>query len=126
MLFTFTAVKQKMKRLVIMCPGGEQSWCKYWRSKVTGSPYVEKKGIPEVIKKELREIFDNLATDELLAKCLHGKTQNNNEALNSLIWKRVPKDVFVGRDTLEMCVCSAVIHFTDGVNGMEHVLNILS
>ena len=22
-----------------MCPSDEQSWCKYWRSKVTGSPF---------------------------------------------------------------------------------------
>ena len=54
-----------------MCPRDEQSWCKYWHSKITGSPYVEKKGIPEVIKKELRDIFDNLAKDELLATTIH-------------------------------------------------------
>ena len=59
-------------------------------------------------------------------RCLHGKTQNNSEALNSLIWKRVPKDVFVGRETVEMGVSSAVIHFNDGVNGMVHVFNILN
>ena len=48
------------------------------------------------------------------------------QALNSLIWKRVPKDVFVGRETVEMGVSSAVLHFNDGVNGMVHVFNILN
>ena len=48
----FTVVKQKMKRLVTICaPRDEQSWCKYWRSKITGSPYVEKKGIPRVYQR---------------------------------------------------------------------------
>ena len=50
----------------------------------------------------------SLSDDNLLQKCLHGKTQNNNESLNGLLWKRCPKDVFVGRVTLELGVASAV------------------
>ena len=45
-----------------------------------------------------------------MAKCLHGKTQNNNESLNGVIW-RCPKDTFVGRGVLETAVSSAVISF---------------
>ena len=77
------------------------------------------------LKALLRPIFDNFAEDELLAKCLHGKTQNNNEALNSLVWKRVPKGVFVGRYIVEIGVSSAVIHFNDGVTGMKQVFSSL-
>ena len=99
-----------------MCPRDVNTWCKYWQSQNNGTRYEEKKGVPETIK-VLRPIFDNFAKDELLAKCLHGKTQNNNEALNSLVWKRVPKDVFVGRYIVEMGVSTAVIHFNDGVTG---------
>ena len=109
----------------IMCPRDVNTWCKYWQSQNNGTPYEEKKGVPETIKVLLRPIFDNLAKDELLAKCLHGKTQNNNEALNSLVWKRVPKDVFVGRYIVEMGVSSAVIHFNDGVTGMKQVFSSL-
>ena len=93
------------------------TWCKYWQSQNNGTRYEEKKGVPETIKVLLRLIFDNLAKDELLAKCLHGKTQNNNEALNSLVWKLVPKDVFDGRYIVEMGVSSAVIHFNDVITG---------
>ena len=53
-------------------------------------------------------VFVSLSDDNLLQKCLHGKTQNNNESLNGLLWKRCPKDVFVGRVTLELGVASAV------------------
>ena len=63
-----------------------------------------------------------LSSDELLSKCLHGKTQNNNESLNGIIWKRCPKDIYVGRTTLAMGVASAVISFNDGACG---ILNIM-
>ena len=32
-----------------------------------------------------------LLSDELLSKCLHGKTQNQNESFNATIWERLPK-----------------------------------
>ena len=68
-----------------------------------GDTFEEKDGLPESIKKILRSIFDDLGNDNLLGKCLHGMTQNNNESLNGVVWKRVPKDIYVGRETLESC-----------------------
>ena len=47
-------------------------------------------------------------------KCLDGKTQNNNESINNLIWKICPKDVYVGRTVLEIGTASAVINFNEG------------
>ena len=54
-------------------------------------------------------------------KCLHGKTQNANEALNNLIWTKCPKNVYVEREVLEMGVCSAIIIFKDGACGTLNV-----
>lgn len=45
---------------------------------------------------------------------VHGKTQNQNEALNGLVWQRVSKETYVGRDTLELGLYDAVAHFTMG------------
>ena len=59
---------------------------------------------------------------KLLETCLHGKRQNCNQALDAFIWKRLPKDVFVGPYVLEMGVCSAIINFNSGTNG---ILNFL-
>ena len=61
-----------------------------------------------------------------MQKCLHGKTQNNNESLNGLIWKRCAKNVFLGRVTLELSVASAVIAFNDGLSGIIEVFNKLN
>ena len=67
-----------------------------------------------------------MSDDNLLQKCLHGKTQNNNESLNSLIWKGCPKDAFVDCVTLELDVASAVIAFNDGLSGIIEVFNKLN
>ena len=64
----------------------------------------------------------NLSSDQLLSKCLHGKTEDNNESLNGVIWKRCPEDIYVGRTTLTMGVASAVISFNDGAYGIQNVL----
>ena len=62
-----------------------------------------------------------LSDDELLKKCLHGKIQNTNESLNGVIWKKCPKDVYVGRTTLEMGVHSAIISSNCGASSILDV-----
>ena len=49
-----------------------------------------------------------------LRKCLHGKTQNQNESFNGFIWRRTPKDRFVKMTTFELAVYDAVAHFNIG------------
>ena len=53
------------------------------------------------------------------------QTQNSNKAINSVIWKRCPKDVFVGRQTLELGVSSAVISYNDGASGLLNVFHLI-
>ena len=84
--------------------------------------------VPEAIKillyssdPSVKTIFRDLSDDELLSKCLHNYTQNQNEALNGIIWKKCPKGVFVKRDAIEIGLCSALINFNEGVHGIEVV-----
>ena len=51
-----------------------------------------------------------LSEDALLEKCLHGKTQNQNEFFNGMIWQ----DVCVNAATFEMGVYDALSHFNLG------------
>ena len=97
-----------------------KTWCKYWNS--SKKNITSSMSIPPWIKTLILPIIQDLQADELLKKCLHGETQNGNEALNSLIWSRVPKNNFVGKNVLEMGVHSAVIHYNDGANGVLNVL----
>ena len=43
-------------------------------------------------------------------------TQNANESVNNLIWTRVPKNIFVSKNTLEFCVFEAIDSFNNGNN----------
>ena len=70
-------------------------------------------------------IYRDLSNETLLEKCLHGYTRNDNEAINSVIWKKCPKDVFVSKKILEIAVASATIEFNGGSNGLKSVFNDL-
>ena len=48
-----------------------------------------------------------------------------NEAFNHILWQKCPKEVFVGRDTLEISLYSAIINFNDGFSGIKDVLRTL-
>ncbi|GFW54220.1 uncharacterized protein TNCV_1559981 [Trichonephila clavipes] len=97
-----------------LCPLGEDSWCGYNRSIVTGEFYIHKHSLPESILLKVKKVFRDLTEKDLLKKCLHGRTQNPNESFNKCIWERIPKTVFVGIKTLKFGVMDAVICFNDG------------
>ena len=63
-----------------------------------------------------------MSDDNLLSKCLHGSTQNVNEALNKIIWNKCPKQVFVERKMLKIGVYFAILEYNDGAFGIQNVL----
>ena len=111
------------------CPQKADGWCKWQSDTITGlQTYQPRANLPLSIKDILWSsdsskptIFRDLSNDRLLSKCLHNFTQNQNEALNSIIWKKCPKNIFVKRDIIEMGVCSALINYNDGTQGICNV-----
>ncbi|XP_046680753.1 uncharacterized protein LOC124367720 [Homalodisca vitripennis] len=97
-----------------LCPQGEKSWCKYNKAKAEGKMYEHKNNLPEPIMQAIKPIFKALIDPNLLKKCTHGKTQNVNESVNSVIWTRIPKNNFVTLQTLEFGVFEAVASYNDG------------
>lgn len=108
-----------------LCPKGADSWCGYQKAKESGLIYHHKHSLPEPVLNEIKPIFRDLSDPVLLSKCLHGGTQNTNESFNHCIWERLPKNVFVGLNTLKVGVLDAVICFNDGVIGRLEVLRNL-
>ena len=45
--------------------------------------------------------------------------------MNSVIWKRYPKDIYVSKRFLELSLNSAIISFNDGFQGVLKVFKIL-
>lgn len=104
-----------------LCPAGADSWCKFNKGKVTGVNYNHPHSLPRAIMDEIKPIFRDLAHPDLLKKCLHGRTQNPNECVNS----RIPKTVFVGINTLHFGVFDAVATFNQGNDTKCQVLQSL-
>jgi hypothetical protein len=98
------------------------SWCGYKRSQVTGEQYTHKHPLPQVVLNAMRKIYTDLTRPDLLKKCLSGKSQNNNESLNSLPWKEVPKTTFCGKETFQIALFNSVLQFNGGFSAKTKVL----
>ena len=61
----------------------------------------------------------------MMSSDLHGQTQNPNEALNQIIWNKIPKQVCVVRMVLEIGINSAIIEYNDGAAGVFDVLQFV-
>ncbi|KAI0232040.1 hypothetical protein LSAT2_017638 [Lamellibrachia satsuma] len=82
----------------------DDAWFKY---SLDPDNFKHKHGLPEAIVQLIEPIYDDLSDATLLS------TQNNNECLNKLIWDRCSKEVFVGPQTVEEAVYSAIGQFND-------------
>ncbi|GBN41912.1 hypothetical protein AVEN_227711-1 [Araneus ventricosus] len=104
---------------------GSDSWCGFNKSLVSGEKYFHKHSLPEPVLLATKRVFRELADKKLLSKCIHGQTQNPNESFNNCVWERIPKNTFVGINTLKIGVMDAVLCFNDGVYSRTEVLKNL-
>ena len=102
------------------CPGGQNSWCFYNRAiaRDEKKPKHDSGNMKTVLREDvvtkIMPVYQRLASEELLKRCTMGKTQNANESLHSVIWRKCPKEVFVSRKRLEVAVISAISEFNMG------------
>ena len=109
------------------CPPGKDSWCKYQKDMFFGTnTYDRAKCIPFVFRGELKPIFNRLSSQELLQSCSKGLTQNQNESLNSVLWAKCSKRVFVGKDRFTIAVCEAITTFNDGARSTQSLFEKLN
>ncbi len=105
------------------CPDGPDTWRRY-KQDLANKTKIHKPGpgLPDNITALIKPTYTRLSDDDLLKKCLDGKTQNQNESLNGMIWNRLPKTVFVGADVLNFGAYDAVAHFNIGNKAAENIL----
>ena len=97
------------------CPDGINSWCRYKQDKANNtSTYKPGTGLPLSVVSHLKPIYIDLSQEEVLKKCLHGKTQNQNESFNGMRWQRLSKTKYVSLTQLELGVYDAVSNFNIG------------
>ncbi|GFT38933.1 uncharacterized protein TNCV_388011 [Trichonephila clavipes] len=104
------------------CPVGPDSWCKYQQAVSKDKIYIDKsKGLPPNLINIIKPTYMKLCDQNLLAKCLQGKIQNS-ECFNGILWKFIPKDVFVSLTILRLGGYMAVIQFNKRFQGLIDVL----
>ena len=109
-----------------LCPPGEHSWCGYQRDLARGtSDYEHTHPLPAAVADAIYPVFEALSDKDLLGRCLHGGTQNRNEAINALIWQRATKETHSGLPTVELAGYLTVSHFNNGATSIKCVLKEL-
>lgn len=108
-----------------LCLLGGDSWCKYNRAAANGLPCPEHTySIPTEVMTVIKPVYQDLCSPNLL-RCLHGNTQNCNEASNNVIWSRIPKNTFLNEITLKIGVLDSVIAYNEGALAKVKVLQDL-
>ena len=100
------------------CPEGKNSWCFYNKSIANNiQPDTRDKmsvKLSESVVAKIMPLYQRLACDELLTRYVKGGTQNQNESLHALIWKKCPKKMFVSKKRISIAVSNAVAEFIMG------------
>lgn len=100
------------------CPECSDSWCKWQKDP---DNHQHKDAIPDAVAQIIKPVYEELSKDELLEKCLHGKTQNSNECFNNSLWRMAPKTDFSGLATLELSTHLAVLKYNEGMSAVTRV-----
>jgi len=74
-----------------LCSSGDANWCKFKKSACSGVAYEHKYSLPPTVMNAIKPLLRGCARVDLMKRCLHGKSQNSNESLNSVIWKGYTK-----------------------------------
>ena len=110
-----------------LCPTGANSWCGFQRDLANDtSDHQHDHPIPEAVVDVIYPTFEALSDESLLSRCLHGGTQNQNEAINAMIWQRATKETHSSLPTVELATFLALCHFNDGAKAITCVLKELS
>jgi hypothetical protein len=96
------------------CPTGENTYCFYNAAVAKGETpmsHTEMKikcKLSEEDSKKVLSVYADLTKDELLEKCLAGRTQNPNESLHQKVWAKLPKHKQFGLARVESLVALTV------------------
>ncbi|GFV33996.1 uncharacterized protein TNCV_2613941 [Trichonephila clavipes] len=92
----FHSISTDQKPQHFKCPTGKDSWCFFQAALARGEvpgPHVKhvKTPLKETRLAKIMPIYQRLASNELLHRCIRCVTQNANESLRSIIWGKMFK-----------------------------------
>lgn len=97
---------------------GSTSWCFFNKAKAQNKKPPTHNNMPiflnEKVVEHIRPIYERLSDLKLLSNCSRGLTQNSNEALHGVLWRRCPKITFVSKKKIDIAAASAIAEFNMG------------
>ncbi|KAK8721717.1 hypothetical protein OTU49_012530, partial [Cherax quadricarinatus] len=103
-----------------LCPTGDNSWCFYQKAVAANLPppshttmKVQLQLEPAYMKK-VHNIYKDLTTDEMMRRCVKGRTQNANESLHQRIWSYCNKTLFRTKRQADFAASHAVAEYNSG------------
>lgn len=81
---------------------------------------------------QVKAVYARLTEDEMMIKCLRGKTQNPNESLHGRIWRICPKHKNANKPMLDFAIAQATANYNwgyeasciDALLGVKHTTSI--
>ncbi|GFW81154.1 uncharacterized protein TNCV_4805221 [Trichonephila clavipes] len=115
----FHSISTDQKPQHFKCPTGKDSWCFFQAALARGEvpgPHVKhvKTPLKETHLAKIMPIYQKLASNELLKRCIRCVTQNANESLHSIIWGKCSKETSATLRRETIAVCDAVCEFNFG------------
>ncbi|GFX89325.1 uncharacterized protein TNCV_1340241 [Trichonephila clavipes] len=115
----FHSISMDQKPQHFKCPTGKDSWCFFQAALTRGEvpgPHVKhvKTPLKETHLAKIMPIYQRLASNELLQRCIRCVTQNANENLHSIIWGKCSKETSATLRRVTIAVCDAVCEFNFG------------
>nr|XP_031848752.1 uncharacterized protein LOC116434154 [Nomia melanderi] len=80
---------------------------------------------PDVLK-HLKPIYEEFSKEDLLTRCLGGRTQNCNESFNSIVWRLNPKYLNSGAKIIEISAFITAGIFNEGYSSVLKIMNALN
>jgi len=68
-----------------LCPPSADSWCGFQRDLENGTSDYQQ--IPDSVADVIPPTFEAFSDESLLSSCLHAGPQNQNKAINAMIWQ---------------------------------------
>ena len=113
------ALSTEKARIMIAVQVVFRAGCFYRRAVAKGErpgPHKDNVGTPlsREVGQFVKPIYVRLGDENLLRRCLRGKTQNPNESVHSVLWRKCLKTDFVGKLRVEAGAAMTVSEFNQG------------
>ncbi|KAK8731958.1 hypothetical protein OTU49_007358, partial [Cherax quadricarinatus] len=103
-----------------LCPPGSASWCFYQRALADNLPPPSHSTMkvkfhlqPDDFNK-VHEIYKDLTRDDMMERCIQGRTQNPNESLHQRIWSYCNKALYRNKWQVDFAVSHAIAEYNVG------------